>query len=215
MGALCSKKAVKKEHYAEDDVREKKSTVTAHDRAVLDMKTQRDKLTMYQRRMETAAAKEKELARQLLAKGQKDRALLCLKKKKRQEQLLEQSRQQMDTLQQMIDSVEFAQMEQKVFASLEEGNKTLKALNDAMSVEKIDALMDETDDALAVAREIEEAISGHLTPEDDAEIEEELAALDELEEEPEIDLPDAPTHKVEAPEEEEEEKKPEKVLVEA
>jgi len=206
MGFLFSKKKKSNEHYAEDDVKKKKGRVTEHDKAVLDLKVQRDKLMQYQKRMKTVVEKEKETARQLLKEGKKDKALLVLKKKKRQEQLLAQSEAQLDNVSQMIDSVEFAQMEKDVFDKLKSGNEVLTALNKEMSIEKIDALMEETEEALAVQREIEEALSGHLTTEDDAEIEDELAALnDEQEEELAAQLPDAPKTKVEVDEEEEEE----------
>jgi len=208
MGFLFSKKKKKDtEHFAEDDVKKKKGRVTQHDKAVLDLKVQRDKLKAYQKRMTTVVEKEKETARQLLKAGQKDKALLVLKKKKRQEQLLQQSEAQLDNVQQMIDSVEFAQMEKDVFEKLKSGNEVLTALNKEMSIEKIDALMEETEEALAVRREIEEALAGHLTTEDDAEIEAELAGLDELNDEEEAEdiaaqLPDAPKSKIEVEEEE-------------
>jgi len=213
MGFLFSKKKKKdnSEHFAEDDVKKGKSRVSQHDKAVLDLKVQRDKLKAYQKRMTNVVEKEKETARQLLKAGQKDKALLVLKKKKRQEQLLQQSEAQLDNVQQMIDSVEFAQMEKDVFEKLKSGNEVLTALNKEMSIEKIDALMEETEEALAVRREIEEALAGHLTSEDDAEIEEELAALNELDEEDvAAQLPDAPKTKIEV-EEDEEEEAPKKV----
>jgi len=207
MGFLFSKKKKDNgEHYAEDDVKKKKGRVTEHDKAVLDLKTQRDKLKAYQKRMTAVVEKEKETARQLLKAGQKDKALLVLKKKKRQEQLLAQSEAQLDNISQMIDSVEFAQMEKDVFDKLKSGNEVLTALNKEMSIDKIDALMEETEEAIAVQREIEQALSGYLTTEDDQDIEEELAALDELDEaDLEAKLPDAPKHKAVADEDEEEE----------
>jgi len=217
MGFLFSKKKKNNdEHFAEDDVKKKKGRVTAHDKAVLDLKVQRDKLMAYQKRMNGVVEKEKEAARQLLKAGQKDKALLVLKKKKRQEQLIAQSQAQLDNVSQMIDSVEFAQMEKDVFDKLKSGNEVLTQLNKEMSVEKVEALMEETEEALAARREIEEALAGHLTPEDDAEIEEELAALNDLDEEEAEDvaakLPDAPKSKIEVEEEEEEvaEKAPKK-----
>jgi len=212
MGFLFSKKKKNTEHFAEDDVKKKKGKVTEHDKAVLDLKVQRDKLKQYQKRMTAVVEKEKETARQLLKAGQKDKALLVLKKKKRQEQLLAQSEAQLDNVSQMIDSVEFAQMEKDVFDKLKSGNEVLTALNKEMSIEKIDALMEETEEALAVQREIEEALAGHLTTEDDADIEEELAALDEAEEEElAAKLPDAPKTKAVVDEDEEEEEAPKKV----
>lgn len=142
----------------------------------------------------------------MLKNGQKDKALLVMKKKKRQEQLLAQSEAQLDNVQQMIDSVEFAQMEKDVFDKLKAGNETLTALNKEMSVEKVEALMADTEEALAAQREIEQALAGHLVgdTDDDAEFEEELAALDE-EEEAEVaaKLPNVPKTQAKAEEEEE------------
>jgi len=209
MGFLFSKKKKNNdEHFAEDDVKKKKGRVTEHDKAVLDLKTQRDKLKAYQKRMTTVVEKEKETARQLLKAGQKDKALLILKKKKRQEQLIAQSEAQLDNVSQMIDSVEFAQMEKDVFDKLKSGNEVLTALNKEMSIDKIDALMEETEEALAVQREIEEALAGHLSSEDDAEIEDELAALNDMQDEENEEIvskmPDAPKAKAEEEEEEEE-----------
>ena len=143
--------------------------------------------------------KEKETARELLKSGQKDKALLVMKKKKRQEQLLAQCEAQLDNVSQMIDSVEFAQMEKDVFDKLKSGNEVLTALNKEMSVEKVEALMSETEEALAAQREIEEALAGYLTTEDDADIVEELAALDaEQEEELAAQMPDVPETEAEA-----------------
>lgn len=226
MGFLFSKKKKSDEHFAEDDVKKrKKGRVTAHDKAVLDLKVQRDKLKQYQKRvcrclccslfgvkkrcvshvyvcavqMTGVVEKEKETARELLKSGQKDKALLVMKKKKRQEQLLAQCEAQLDNVSQMIDSVEFAQMEKDVFDKLKSGNEVLTALNKEMSVEKVEALMSETEEALAAQREIEEALAGYLTTEDDADIEEELAALDaEQEEELAAQMPDVPETEAEA-----------------
>jgi len=214
MGFLFSKKKKNVEHFAEDDVKKKKGRVTEHDKAVLELKCQRDKVKAYQKRMANVVEKEKETARELLKAGRKDKALLVLKKKKRQEQLLHQSEAQLDNIEQMIDSVEFAQMEKDVFDKLKSGNEVLTQLNKELSVEKIDALMEETEEALAVQREIEEALAGHLSTEDDAEIEDELAALnDEEADEVAAKLPDAPKSKVvvEEEEDEEEEEAPKKV----
>lgn len=52
MGSLFSRKKKSDEHFAEDDVKKrKKGRVTAHDKAVLDLKVQRDKLKQYQKRV--------------------------------------------------------------------------------------------------------------------------------------------------------------------
>ena len=65
-----------------------KSRVTEQDKAVLQLKTQRDKLKQYQKKIQNNLAKERELAKTLLKDGKKDRALLLLKKKRAQENML-------------------------------------------------------------------------------------------------------------------------------
>ena len=65
-----------------------KSRVTEQDKAVLQLKTQRDKLKQYQKKIQNNLEKERELAKTLLKDGKKDRALLLLKKKRAQETLL-------------------------------------------------------------------------------------------------------------------------------
>lgn len=48
-----------------------------------------------------------------------------------------------------IDSVEFAQMEKRVFDGLKAGNEVLKEIHAEMSVEAVEELMADTKEALA------------------------------------------------------------------
>jgi len=144
MGSLFSKKKTK-------------SKVNQHDKAVLDLKVQRDKLKQYQKKCGAVVARETEIARQLLKEGKKKQALLALKKKKYQEVLLTKSDNQLSTLQEMIDSVEFAQIEQKVFESLKDGNQVLKEIHSQMSIDEIENLMLDTQEAITYQKEIEDA----------------------------------------------------------
>lgn len=65
-----------------------KSRVTEQDKAVLQLKTQRDKLKQYQKKIQNNLDKEREMAKKLIKEGKKDRALLLLKKKRAQESML-------------------------------------------------------------------------------------------------------------------------------
>eukprot|EP01137_Pigoraptor_chileana_P021699 Opistho-2@85727 len=106
-----------------------KNRVTAHDRAVLDLKVQRDKLKQYQKKIQVVLEREIELARQAVREGKKQKAILLLKKKKYQESLLEKTEQQLMNLEEMVNSIEFALVEQKVIEGLKTGNDVLTELN--------------------------------------------------------------------------------------
>lgn len=81
------------------------SKVTAQDRAILDMKIQRDKLKQYQRRIQTVLNRESEIARQCLKQGDKRRALLALRQRKYQETLLTKTDDQLMTLEQLVSPI--------------------------------------------------------------------------------------------------------------
>ena len=55
---------------------------------------------------------------------------------------------QLDSIQQLIDSLEFAQVELQVVENLKLGNESLKKLNSLMSVEEVERIMEETREAV-------------------------------------------------------------------
>lgn len=179
------------------------SRVTEQDKAILQVKQARDKIKQYQRKIEQSLEKERLLAKELLKNGKKERALLLLRKKKYQEQVLSRADGQLENLERMVHDLEFAQIEMKVVDGLRIGNTTLKQLHDLLSIDEIEKIMDETREGIEKQREIDEILSSTLTEEeniDENEIEAELDALLETEfneKAPEIVknviLPDVPT----------------------
>jgi charged multivesicular body protein 6 len=161
----------------ENEKKKNNDKVSEHDRAVLDLKNQRVRLRQYRKRLETVIERETEMAKQLLAEKKRDRALLCLKKKRLQVQTLEKSQALVDNIEEMISSVEEAQMQLEVFERLKEGNALLKHLQSQMDLEEIEQIMDDTAEAIAYQNEIDEALGMQLTDEDDEAIEAELAEL--------------------------------------
>ena len=65
-----------------------------------------------------------------------------------QENLLSQCDGQLDSIQQLIDSLELAQVELQVVEKLKLGNESLKKLNSLMSVEEVERIMEETREAV-------------------------------------------------------------------
>ncbi|EPQ60623.1 hypothetical protein GLOTRDRAFT_124376 [Gloeophyllum trabeum ATCC 11539] len=168
--------------------------VTAQDRAILES---RDKLKQYQRKLQHVLDREKEIARQHLAAGDKQRALIALRRRKYQESLLLKTDGQLASLEQLVSTIEFSLIEVSVLHGLKQGNEVLKEIHKEMNVESVEKLLEETAEAREYQREIDEMLSKSLSREEEEAVEEELKALQAesvQEAEPrKVDLPAPPT----------------------
>jgi len=169
-----------------------KSRITDQDKAILNLKKQRDQLKQYQKKIEAVLEKEKELAKKLLKEGKKDRAKLLLRKKKYQEGLLTKTDGQLDNLERLTQDLEYAQVEQQVIDGLKQGNEALKKANEVFSIDEIENIMFDTQESIDKQREIDDLISGSLTQEDEEDVQAEFDALMALEQE-DVELPAVPT----------------------
>ncbi|KAK2866612.1 hypothetical protein Q7C36_002668 [Tachysurus vachellii] len=196
--------------------KKKRSRVTEHDRAVLQLKQQRDKLKQYQKKITLQLEKERQLAKQLLKDGKKQKAVLLLKKKRFQEQLLDKTENQISNLERMVQDIEFAQIEMKVIEGLKVGNDCLKKMHEMMSIEEVERIMDETQESIEYQRQIDDILAGSLTQEDEDAVLAELEAITqgdvELPEVPDEQLPEIPDQEPER-EKERVKKKPERELL--
>ncbi|XP_061562555.1 charged multivesicular body protein 6-like isoform X1 [Phycodurus eques] len=177
--------------------KKKQSRVTEQDKAVLQLKQQRDKLRQYQKKIGLQLEKERLLAKQLLKDGRKDKALLLLKKRRYQDQLLDKTDNQISNLERMVQDLEFAQIEKKVIDGLRVGNECLKKMHEVMSIEEVERILDETQDAVEYQRQIDEMLSGSFSQEDEEAVLAELEAITQGD----VQLPDVPSHRLpDAPE---------------
>merc|ERR1711934_205885 len=188
-----------------------------------------DQLKQYQRRIEGVLEKDGELARKLLKEGKKDRAKLLLRKKKYQEGLLDQTAGQLDNIERLCQDLEFTQVQKQVLDGLQRGNDALEKANAVFSLDEIESIMSDTEDAVEKQREIERMLSGGLS---EGEEEDVLGELDDIlaeleggavpslpsvptsnveREEKELELPGVPDHQPQV----EKEKKRERVALEA
>ncbi|CDI97195.1 charged multivesicular body protein 6 [Echinococcus multilocularis] len=174
-----------------------KSRITEHDKAVLQLKQQRDELKRYARRINGSIEKDTATIKELVSRKQKQRALLLLKKKKYQEKLLEQSEQHLTTVEGLINDLEFAQVQVQVVESLRKGNEALKKLNDLMKLEDVEKILSDAQEAQDYQSELSALIAGNLTSRDDVEVEAELERL--LASDVAGDLPAVPNHEVPRP----------------
>ncbi|XP_006145729.1 charged multivesicular body protein 6 [Tupaia chinensis] len=164
--------------------------------ALPQLKQQRDKLRQYQKRVAQQLERERALARQLLRDGRKERAKLLLKKKRYREQLLDKTESQISSLETMVQSIEFTQIEMKVIEGLQIGNECLSKMHQVMSIEEVEQILDETQEAVEYQRQIDELLAGGFTQEDEYAVLEELHAITqehlELPEVPSEPLPEHP-----------------------
>lgn len=114
------------------------------------MKNQRDKLRQYQKRITVITSREKEIARECLNRGDKDKALLALRRKKYQESLLTKTDSQLEQLEKLTSSVEFALVQKDVLYGLQQGTQVLQQIHKEMGgLEAVEKLMGESADARA------------------------------------------------------------------
>ncbi|KAI0931895.1 hypothetical protein AcW1_000827 [Taiwanofungus camphoratus] len=173
--------------------------ITVQDRAILDLKLQRDKVRQYQKKIQAVLEREHEIAKQQLAAGNKDRAVFALRKRKYQEGLLLKTDGQLENLEKLVSTIEFSLIEASVLHGLQQGNEVLKKIHEEMNIESVEKLLEETQEAREYQREIDMMLASTLTVEDEEAVQAELKALQREVVAPEepaqhVELPSAPTN---------------------
>lgn len=178
------------------------------------MKIQRDKLKQYQKRIKIVTDREQEIAKQCLAKGEKDKALLALRRKKYQESLLSQTDAHLEQLEKLTSNVEFALVQKDVLFGLQRGTEVLKMINKEMGgVTAVERMMEDNAEARREQEEISEALAGQLSNQEEDEVEDELEALQREVEG--VHLPDAPQTELEREQKQKERAKQRRMQLEA
>lgn len=152
--------------------------ITAQDRAILQLKKQRDSLKQYQRKLAVVVDRQTSLAKQALQDGNPEKAKLYLRLKKRQQSVISSSYDQLNTLEGLIGTIEFKLIEKDVLYGLQQGNEVLKKLNSEMSVEKIDRVLDDLEEERVKVDEVSDALGSGLTNLEEAEVDDEFEALE-------------------------------------
>lgn len=153
--------------------------VTSDDRALLDLKAQRDQLVGHRKRMEKLVARDEEAAQALVRAGRKDAAMLALRKRRQHQQLALECEAHVGRVDGLIDSIAMARLQKDTVDALTAGAATIRRLQQEIGgVDRVQRLMDEHADAAEAQQEISAALAGAGVPEDDPEV---LAELEKLE----------------------------------
>lgn len=161
--------------------------VDEEDVSILDLKSQRDQLVGQRRRVEKMVGKDVDLIKTLMAAGNKDKAMLALKRKKLHEQMVLDCGNHVTNLDGLIMNIESARQQREIVHALADGVATMKKIQKEIGgADYVQRLMDEQADLADEMADINEALaSSSVTVDDDealAELQklEEAAALDAL-----------------------------------
>lgn len=181
-----------------------------YDKAVLSVKVNRDKIKKYQARLEQDNEKEVKLAIKLAKEGKRERAKLVIKAKKAREAMINKADGMLATLQKQLNDLEQAKLTKSLADSLAQTNHVLKVMNENLTVEMVEELMDENTEHAERIKEINDLLTSNMSQQDQLDAEEEYERmLKELNQE-EDEVQSASAEQESEPEQEDEEQEPEK-----
>lgn len=169
----CNSSKAKKQKTKNDDQIDQDKI----DQAILDLKVTRDKLKQYQKQQERCQEVELEKARELVKKGQKDRARIVLKQKKAREIYINNAEHMIEGIESQINTVQTKQMEINMIDGIKQTNEILKHMNDLMPIEEVERIMDENQEQNDRLNEISSLLAQDQNPEIDAAADEDLDKL--------------------------------------
>ncbi|XBW36630.1 hypothetical protein QEN19_002202 [Hanseniaspora menglaensis] len=142
--------------------------MTEHDKAMLQLKRSRDNMDRYSQSMFKKIGIERRQVKAIISSNKKTSTKMSpineikcksiLKRIRYQESLVNKAVQQLLSLEEMILSINFKQIEINFVEGLENGNTILKQLNEELSLEKVDAVLDESEEQMAISNDINDSL---------------------------------------------------------
>lgn len=182
------------------------ASISAIDRAVLDLKNARDRLQRYRQKLERDDAALLIKATAARDAGQTKKALGILRLKKYKQVQAAACEDQLLTVLQMVETIDSKQNDSAVLQAMAIGKDTLKKMHEETTVEDVLELMDQVSEGIAVEQEINEILQGvpMLSADQEESVEAELLALESMMNpaavapaaSEEVNLPTAPTTKL-------------------
>ncbi|CAE8627668.1 unnamed protein product [Polarella glacialis] len=159
------------------------ASVDDEDRAMLDLKTQRDQLLAHRRRLDARAERDGEVARSLVQLGRKPQAVLALRKRRQHQQLAADCQGHLGRLEELIESVEMARVQHGAVEALAVGVDMLRRIQrDIGGIDHVHRLLGEQEEAFEAQQEIAAALAGvgQGSADDTEALGAELSRLEEL-----------------------------------
>ena len=133
--------------------------MSEHDRAMLQLKKSRDNIDKYSQSMYNIIKTKKNIKTGKLNEYDELKCKSILKRIRYQESLVTKAVQQLMSLEEMIISIDFKDVEKMFIKGLENGNGILKELNKELSLEKVDAILDESEEQMAMANDVNDLLA--------------------------------------------------------
>lgn len=198
MGAFGSKSAGKAG--VNKNPRGGKKRVSERDRAILQIKNVKDELGRTEKRLYGEVENLKGQALELVKNGNKERALLLLQLKKNKTARIDNIIKQIHTLEDNLDKIDEAKMNNNIMKALESASNELKYYNEATPLDKILELLDDVNEQTRVQQEISVALgSASLSDYNDEDLLRELDSTMTAKRTYDIKdtvLPSVPTHSI-------------------
>lgn len=177
MGLFHSTKEAPRATNASSVAFDQSDKMTALDKAKLDVRKGKVRLTKWQKYLENETSRLHESAKELMRAGKKEKALAVLKLKKLKISALRQSQDQLLNLENLLLQIEQEEMSIEMVKAVKNGTEALEIVHQVMSVEHVEKLLEDNEEALATVQEIDDLLSNSELPIDMSEVENELTEL--------------------------------------
>ena len=135
------------------------SEMTALDRAKLDVRMGKNRLTKWSKHLEKEMDRLQMTAKELLKANKREKAMMVLKLRKLKTASLQSTQNQLLNLEKLLVQIETEEMTIETIGAIKKGTEALKITQSIMSLENVENLMEENDEALAKVQEISDALS--------------------------------------------------------
>lgn len=148
--------------------------------AILLLRQQLDMLQKRERHLESQMKEQGAIAQKNLTTN-RTAATAALRRKKVHERSLQQTNDQINQVEQQIYSIETANINQETLNAMKTAGKAMKEIHGNLTIDKVDATMEELREQHALGEEIANAISGVPIgePIDEDDLEAELEAMEQ------------------------------------